>query len=71
MATTASLSTEDFFRLCLGIGRPDYNVAVTSSPDFPTLNASFGPLDGPGLDLVWKQIQIIALQRTPADINYR
>ena len=58
----AALSTKDFFRLRLGIGRPESNVADYVLARIPNFERQFWAPDGPGLDLVWEQIQRIALQ---------
>ena len=58
----AALGTKDFFRLRLGIGRPESNVADYVLGRLPNFERQFWAPDGPGLDLVWEQIQRIALQ---------
>lgn len=57
-----SLGTRDFFRLRLGIGRPDSDVAAYVLARLPNFERQFWTPDGPGLDLVWEQIQRIALK---------
>jgi PTH1 family peptidyl-tRNA hydrolase len=54
----AALSTKDFFRLYLGIARSESNVLAR----LPNFERQFWAPDGPGLKLVWEQIQRIALQ---------
>ncbi|KAI0277379.1 peptidyl-tRNA hydrolase [Russula aff. rugulosa BPL654] len=58
----AALGTKDFFRLRLGIGRPESNVADYVLARLPNFERQFWAPDGPGLELVWEQIQKIALQ---------
>jgi len=58
----AALSTKDFFRLRLGIGKPESNVADYVLGRLPNFERQFWAPDGPGLELVWEQIQRIALQ---------
>lgn len=58
----AALGTKDFFRLRLGIGRPESNVADYVLGRLPNFERQFWASDGPGLDLVWEQIQRIELQ---------
>jgi PTH1 family peptidyl-tRNA hydrolase len=58
----AALGTKDFFRLRLGIGRPGSNVADYVLARIPNFEGQFWAPDGPGLELVWEQIQRIALQ---------
>jgi PTH1 family peptidyl-tRNA hydrolase len=58
----AALSTKDFFRLRLGIGKPESNVADYVLARLPNFERQFWAPDGPGLELVWEQIQRIALQ---------
>ena len=58
----AALGTKDFFRLRLGIGRPESNVADYVLARLPNFERQFWVPDGPGLELVWEQIQKIALQ---------
>jgi PTH1 family peptidyl-tRNA hydrolase len=58
----AALSTKDFFRLRLGIGRPESNVADYVLGRLPNFERQFWAPDGPGLELVWEQIQRIAPQ---------
>jgi PTH1 family peptidyl-tRNA hydrolase len=57
-----ALGTKDFFRLRLGIGRPESNVADYVLTRLPNFERQFWAPDGPGLDLVWEQIQRIALK---------
>lgn len=58
----SSLGTKDFFRLRLGIGRPDSDVADYVLARLPNFERQFWAPDGPGLDLVLEHIQRIALQ---------
>jgi PTH1 family peptidyl-tRNA hydrolase len=56
-----ALSTKDFYRLRLGIGRPESDVADYVLGRLPNFERQFWAPDGPGLELVWEQIQRIAL----------
>ena len=58
----SALGTKDFFRLRLGIGRPDSDVADYVLARLPNFERQFWAPDGPGLDLVLEHIQKIALQ---------
>jgi peptidyl-tRNA hydrolase, PTH1 family len=58
----SALGTKDFFRLRLGIGRPESNVADYVLTRLPNFERQFWAPDGPGLELIWEQIQRIALQ---------
>ncbi|KAI0298527.1 peptidyl-tRNA hydrolase [Russula brevipes] len=58
----SALSTKDFFRLRLGIGSPESDVAGYVLARLPNFERQFWAPDGPGLDLVWDQIQRIALR---------
>jgi PTH1 family peptidyl-tRNA hydrolase len=57
----AALSTKDFFRLRLGIGRPESNAANYVLAGLPNFERQFWAPDGPGLELVREQMQRIAL----------
>ena len=58
----ATLSTKEFFfRLRFGIGRPEPSVANYVFAGLPDFERQFWPLNGPGLKLVWEQLQRIAL----------
>jgi PTH1 family peptidyl-tRNA hydrolase len=57
----SALGTKDFHRLRLGIGRPESDVAGYVLSRLPNFERQFWAPDGPGLDLVWEQIQRIAL----------
>lgn len=56
----AALGTKDFFRLRLGIGRPESNVADYVLDRLSNFERQFWAPDGSGLELVWEQIQRIA-----------
>jgi PTH1 family peptidyl-tRNA hydrolase len=56
----SSLGTKDFFRLRLGIGKPQSDVAGYVLERLPNFERQFWAPDGPGLDLVWEHIQKIA-----------
>ena len=58
----SALGTKDFFRLRLGIGRSDSDVAGYVLSRLPNFERQFWAPDGSGLDLIWEQIQKIALQ---------
>jgi len=58
----SSLGTKDFFRLQLGIGRPESGVADYVLTRLPSFERQFWSPEGPGLDLVWEEIEKIALQ---------
>lgn len=58
----SALGTKDFFRLRLGVGRPESNVADYVLARISNFEHQFWAPDGPGLVLVWEQIQRIALQ---------
>ncbi len=58
----SALGTKDFSRLRLGIGRPESNVADYVLTRLPNFERQFWAPDGPGLELIWEQIQRIALQ---------
>jgi len=58
----SALGTKDFFRLRLGIGRPESNVADYVLARLPNFERQFWAPDGPGLELVWEHIQRIAHQ---------
>jgi PTH1 family peptidyl-tRNA hydrolase len=58
----AALSTKNFFRLRLGIGKPESNVADYVLTRLPNFERQFWAPDGPGLELLREQIQRIALQ---------
>jgi hypothetical protein len=60
----AALVPKTFFVYAWILGNRNPTSRITSSLDFPTLGASLGhPMThGPGLELVWEQIQRIALQ---------
>ena len=58
----SALGTKDFFRLRLGIGRPDSpesDVADYVLSRLPNFERQYWAPDGPGLDLVLEQIQRI------------
>ena len=57
-----ALGTKDFFRLRLGIGKPESNVADYVLARLPNFERQFWAPDGAGLEFVWEQIQRIALQ---------
>jgi PTH1 family peptidyl-tRNA hydrolase len=58
----SALGTQDFFRLRLGIGRSESDVADFVLSRLPNFERQFWAPDGAGLDLVWEQIQKIALR---------
>jgi PTH1 family peptidyl-tRNA hydrolase len=58
----SALGTKDFFRLRLGIGRSESDVADYVLSRLPNFERQFWGPDGQGLDLVWEQIQKFALQ---------
>jgi peptidyl-tRNA hydrolase, PTH1 family len=58
----SALGTKDFYRLRLGIGRPESDVASYVLARLPNFERQFWTSDGPGLDLLWEKIQKIALQ---------
>ena len=58
----SALGTKDFFRLRLGIGRSESDVAGYVLSRLPNFERQFWAPDGPGLDLIWEQIQKIALR---------
>jgi Peptidyl-tRNA hydrolase len=60
----SALGTKEFYRLRLGIGRPESESDVASYvlARLPNFERQFWTSDGPGLDLVWEKIQKIALQ---------
>ena len=58
----SALGTKDFFRLRLGIGRPDSDVADYVLGRLPNFERQFWAPDGPGLDLVLEHIRTIALK---------
>ncbi|KAH9961265.1 peptidyl-tRNA hydrolase [Russula dissimulans] len=58
----SSLGTKDFFRLRLGIGRPESGVADYVLTRLPSFEHQFWSPEGSGIDLVWEQIEKIALQ---------
>ena len=55
----SALGTKDFFRLRLGIGRPEADVADYVLSKLPNFERQYWAPDGPGLDLVLEQIQKI------------
>jgi peptidyl-tRNA hydrolase, PTH1 family len=55
----SALGTKDFFRLRLGIGRPESDVADYVLSRLPNFERQYWAPDGPGLDLVLEQIQRI------------
>ena len=57
----SALGTKYFFRLRLGVGRPDSNVASYVLGRLSNFERQFWAPDGPGLDLVWEHIEKIAL----------
>jgi peptidyl-tRNA hydrolase, PTH1 family len=61
-STISALGSEDFFRLRLGIGRPESGSADYVLSRLPNFERQFWGTDGQGLDLVWGQIQKIALR---------
>lgn len=58
----SALGTKDFFRLRLGVGRSESDVADYVLERLPNFERQFWAPDGQGLDLVWEKIQGIALQ---------
>jgi len=58
----SALGTKDFFRLRLGIGRSESDVAGYVLSRLPNFERQFWAPDGPGLDLIWEQIQKTALR---------
>jgi PTH1 family peptidyl-tRNA hydrolase len=58
----SALGTKDFHRLRLGIGRPESDVADYVLARLPNFERQFWSPNGPGLDLLWEQIQRIALK---------
>ena len=58
----SALGTKDFFRLRLGIGRSESDVAGYVLSRLPNFERQFWAPDGPGLDLIWEHIQRIAFQ---------
>lgn len=58
----SALGTKDFFRLRLGIGRSESDVVGYVLSRLPNFERQFWAPDGPGPDLIWEQIQKIALQ---------
>jgi hypothetical protein len=66
----AALGTKDFYRLRLGIGRPESNVADYVLTRLPNFERQFWAPDGPGLELVWEQIQRIALRVKQGQFAY-
>ena len=58
----SALGTKDFFRLRLGIGRPDSDVADYVLGRLPNFERQFWAPDGPGLDLLLEHIREIALK---------
>ncbi|KAI9453645.1 peptidyl-tRNA hydrolase [Russula earlei] len=57
----SALGTKDFYRLRLGIGKPESDVAGHVLARLPNFENQFWAPDGPGLDLLWEQIQNIAI----------
>lgn len=57
-----ALGTKDFFRLRLGVGKPESNVADYVLDRLPNFERQFWAPNSPGLELVWEQIERIALQ---------
>ncbi|KAH9054268.1 peptidyl-tRNA hydrolase [Lactarius vividus] len=58
----SALGTKEFYRLRLGIGRPESDVAGYVLTKLPNYERQFWAPDGPGLDLVWERVQRIALR---------
>ena len=58
----SALGTKDFFRLRLGIGRSESDIADFVLSRLPNFERQFWAPDGAGLDLVWEQIQKFALR---------
>ncbi|KAI0266725.1 peptidyl-tRNA hydrolase [Gloeopeniophorella convolvens] len=58
----SALGSKDFYRLRMGIGRAETDVADYVLSRLPNFERQFWAPDGPGLGRIWQQIESIALK---------